>query len=532
MAEHGTTASAIKPGQTVNAVAHIPADVNDAPMTAPVAAPGGAWADPSRAGARIETQSIAQPLEPTLTAAPEAQFGRLAEQPESPPLDVTSPSHAEMPGALRTYVPVQAVLRSPATGAEQPTPEARPGLKAESDTAPAPDSRATPVENQSRSEPPGRTETPAQQTSPRDRQGASGDPPAGERAENNSYPRLSADAPTSPRPTHAPAALAESPVSNAVPAGERMAGPVLDKPQPPPVAAAGSENTQSRTAAVPAASDAVERTLVQDASVRTPERHSSSQPLPTGTRNESSATQAIASHADLADQPQDPGLGRANQPHAAEAQPEPEPKSQPQLQPDRPPQAQPQLQVESQQLTPEAHSAREIARPDAGPIAPNIEGHAPREAAHLSSPQIPTQVEIVEQIARAARAELHSGRTELTLRLDPPTLGSVNMRVVSQGAAVTAHLEASAEASRDLINANLPALKEALAGVGIDISHFSVTVGGGERQDMANGLPAHPHGTATGATTPHQEAREPDAAAIAALRAWAGVGGRYFDAFA
>ncbi|UCH34202.1 MAG: hypothetical protein JSV65_16940 [Armatimonadota bacterium] len=72
-------------------------------------------------------------------------------------------------------------------------------------------------------------------------------------------------------------------------------------------------------------------------------------------------------------------------------------------------------------MTQEAHAAREIARSDARPIASDIadiEGHAPREAAHLSSPPALNRFEVVEQIARAARAPLRAGHTELTVRLE------------------------------------------------------------------------------------------------------------------
>lgn len=280
------------------------------------------------------------------------------------------------------------------------------------------------------------------------------------------------------------------------------------------------------------------------------EPDSSSQLMPTGMRNETSATSATASpSAEPAGRPQDHGLTLPNQAPDGEANAEPQPEPQPQSRPQpqleskpEPPtqqQAEPQQpkshsqpQVDSPQFTQESHPGREIARPDAGPIASDIEGHAQRQAAHLSSPQAPAQLEIIEQIARAARAELRPGHSELTLRLDPPSLGAVSMRVVSQGSAMTAHLEASVEASRDLITASLPALKEALAAQGINISHFSVTVGGGEHQDptQGQGLPPRWHGAT--ANPGGGEAVEAEAAAMAALRVWADRGGQHFDAFA
>ena len=292
-------------------------------------------------------------------------------------------------------------------------------------------------------------------------------------------------------------------------------GPGREQPYDPVAVQAG--DTQATRREIPPRSESA------------PQQQSSSGPLPTGTRDELSATQTPDASAGATNQPQDRGLPTSDRPHVETPASQPEPKLK--FKPEPQSQPQPQPQLEPKQLIQDAHFAREIARPDLGPIAYNmVEGHAPREAAHLSSPDA-APMEIIEQIARGARTLLRPGYSELTVRLDPPSLGTVHMRVVSQAATMTAHLEVSVEASRDLINAHLPALKQALADVGVAVSQFSVTVGGGQRQDVPQGQVLQPnwHPVAPAAESGSDEM---NAAALAALRVWADGGGQHFDAFA
>ncbi len=140
-------------------------------------------------------------------------------------------------------------------------------------------------------------------------------------------------------------------------------------------------------------------------------------------------------------------------------------------------------------------------------------------------------MQVIAQIARAARAQLDGRHTELTVRLEPPTLGTVHMRVVSQGAALTAHMQVATEVSRELIQDNLPALKQALAEAGINVSQVSVGVDSRAQQDPAHGQPLHaPWRLAPAAPPP--SAPDLEAGLIAALRLWPQHDGHHFDAFA
>lgn len=70
----------------------------------------------------------------------------------------------------------------------------------------------------------------------------------------------------------------------------------------------------------------------------------------------------------------------------------------------------------------------------------------------------------------------------MTMRLDPPHLGTVHMSVISTGGAVTAVLQTSSEAAKQILDANVASLREALANSGINIDSINVSVGGGPDQ--------------------------------------------------
>jgi len=279
---------------------------------------------------------------------------------------------------------------------------------------------------------------------------------------------------------------------------------------------------QPSRAASPTPQGAGARSPSADAARPDAESQSSVQFSPTGKRDEPSAPGALAGSTDMGQPTQDHEPAALDQARLGET-PAPKPEAQHS--------SQPKLQPEAQQPVQEAPPAGEIARPDLGPIASNIEGHAQREAAHLSSPPAPDAMQVIAQIARAARAQLDGSHSELTVRLEPPALGAVHMRVLSEGAALTAHMQVATEVSRELIQDNLPTLKQALADAGINVSQVSVGVDGGAQQHSAHGQALQaPWRLPQAALQP--SVSEPDAAVIAALRPWPEHGGHRFDAFA
>lgn len=88
----------------------------------------------------------------------------------------------------------------------------------------------------------------------------------------------------------------------------------------------------------------------------------------------------------------------------------------------------------------------------------------------------------VRRVAGAFRAAEQNGGA-VQLRLSPPELGSLQVRISIQDGAMTAKLEADNAAARTLLIDNLPALRERLAQQDIRIEKFEVDV----RRDNAGG---------------------------------------------
>ena len=68
------------------------------------------------------------------------------------------------------------------------------------------------------------------------------------------------------------------------------------------------------------------------------------------------------------------------------------------------------------------------------------------------------------------------GRTEVRVHLHPPELGSVRLHLVSgRDNVLDARIVTDRDDVRQLVERNLPQLREALAGSGIDIGSFDVS---------------------------------------------------------
>lgn len=89
---------------------------------------------------------------------------------------------------------------------------------------------------------------------------------------------------------------------------------------------------------------------------------------------------------------------------------------------------------------------------------------------------------IINQVVRAAKTRFLDGGAEMTLRLDPPHLGAVRMQVTAVGGSVTALLQTSTESARQIFQADIAQLREALAQAGVNVDTISVSVGMGADQ--------------------------------------------------
>jgi flagellar hook-length control protein FliK len=119
-------------------------------------------------------------------------------------------------------------------------------------------------------------------------------------------------------------------------------------------------------------------------------------------------------------------------------------------------------------------SATNLPSPQTRPVElPTAD--APRVA--VSTPPVAAQLQ--DAFVSQARVIERGGRHEFQLRLDPPELGEVKVRVLAMGDKVEARLVVSDDAVRKLIESQLPDLRQRLEQAGVAVPKFDVTTDGG-----------------------------------------------------
>lgn len=85
---------------------------------------------------------------------------------------------------------------------------------------------------------------------------------------------------------------------------------------------------------------------------------------------------------------------------------------------------------------------------------------------------------VAEQLAGPITAQVRdrptTGETEIQIRLDPPELGAVKLKIVSTGGEVRAELHVSSEAVRQVVQSQLPDLQQRLDDAGVRVQRFDV----------------------------------------------------------
>jgi flagellar hook-length control protein FliK len=83
--------------------------------------------------------------------------------------------------------------------------------------------------------------------------------------------------------------------------------------------------------------------------------------------------------------------------------------------------------------------------------------------------------QLVERVATSLREAHDSGR-QLTVRLSPPELGTLQIDVSSRDGVISARLEAQTETARQTLTDHLPRLREALAHLGATVERIDVHI--------------------------------------------------------
>lgn len=116
----------------------------------------------------------------------------------------------------------------------------------------------------------------------------------------------------------------------------------------------------------------------------------------------------------------------------------------------------------------------------------------------FNAPERVIEHKVINQIVQSARMQLVDGGANMTLRLDPPHLGVLNMSVTAQQGSVVANIQTSTEAARHVLQADLSSLKQALADAGITVDSINVSLGGTPDQPGTPNGGQHAYGNSHG----------------------------------
>jgi flagellar hook-length control protein FliK len=97
-----------------------------------------------------------------------------------------------------------------------------------------------------------------------------------------------------------------------------------------------------------------------------------------------------------------------------------------------------------------------------------------------------TDETVMEQINAKLQTVLRSGMSEVRIQLRPESLGEVSMRIRMEGDVVLAKIEVQNQQVKEIMERNLPMLKDALAQQNINAGTFDVQVNNGSGRHFGN----------------------------------------------
>jgi flagellar hook-length control protein FliK len=149
-------------------------------------------------------------------------------------------------------------------------------------------------------------------------------------------------------------------------------------------------------------------------------------------------------------------------------------------------------------------------------ITGSVDPLAATQTTRTSGQSDAERVRFVQRVARAFQAAGEQGG-KVTLRLNPPELGSVRLEVTIRDGVLRAHLEAETTAARQALLENLPALRERLAEQDVKIERFDVDLRDngsgsdaetrtGDRREGTDSRPRQEQAERTSPVNPNQDA--------------------------
>ncbi|MCK5009847.1 MAG: flagellar hook-length control protein FliK, partial [Deltaproteobacteria bacterium] len=93
-----------------------------------------------------------------------------------------------------------------------------------------------------------------------------------------------------------------------------------------------------------------------------------------------------------------------------------------------------------------------------------------------------TSQKVMEQVVKVAKVQVVNGQARAKISLHPPTLGKLQMHIITEGNQVKATFFAETAQAKEIIENNLPQLRQSFLQQGLKVENFNVFVGN------------HPHG--------------------------------------
>ena len=124
--------------------------------------------------------------------------------------------------------------------------------------------------------------------------------------------------------------------------------------------------------------------------------------------------------------------------------------------------------------------------PDLQIQSPTVAANTAVKAAESSKPILPenllargaTEAKIINQIANKMTVRTIGAQNEVHIKLDPPSLGTVRMKIITSGDTVRTVIVAENQAVKQVIENNFNQLRDAMGEQGLKLGSFTVTVGG------------------------------------------------------
>ena len=113
--------------------------------------------------------------------------------------------------------------------------------------------------------------------------------------------------------------------------------------------------------------------------------------------------------------------------------------------------------------------------------ARTLEGAKPVSAETLRAKGT-TEARVINQIINKVSLRSSGSQSEIKIRLDPPSLGSLRMNVTTAGDSVRTVIIAENHSVKQIIENNLLQLRDSMQGQGLKVDSFTVLVGGNDGQ--------------------------------------------------